>query len=91
MYEQHGFQVLKDSQVSIEATVRVGKRFKYTFLGPLTFEEKVTEKYGRQLILVVRMGKNNFPVLEQTDYLVEYPRIEILVPEVVARSMRLIK
>jgi len=37
------------------------------------------------------MDKGKFPTLEETDYEIEYPRIEILVPETVAKSMRLIK
>lgn len=91
IYQQHGFKVLKDSGDSIEATVRVGRRYKYVFSGPCTFEEKITEKYGRQCIIVVRMDKDKFPVLEETDYEIEYPRIEILIPECIAKSMRLIK
>lgn len=90
-YEQHGFRILRHSRDSIEATVRIGKRYKYTFLGPCTFEEKTTEKYGRQCIIVVRMDKGRFPLLEQTDYEIEYPRIEILIPETIAYRMRLIK
>ena len=91
IYEQHGFKILRQSKLSIEATVRIGKRYKYTFLGPCTFEEKTTAKYGRQCIIVVRMDKGKFPVLEQTDYEIEYPRIEILIPEAVAHRMRLIR
>ena len=90
LYEQHGFKVLKDSKTKIEATARIGKRFKYTFLGKLTFEEKYTVKYGRQCIIVVHMEKGEFPVLEETDYEIEYPRIEICVPEVVAKDMKLL-
>lgn len=91
LYEQHGFKILRDSQFPLEATVRVGKRFKYVFLGKLTFEEKTTEKYGRQCVIVVRMDKGKFPTLQETDYEIEYPRIEICVPETVAKAMRLIK
>jgi len=91
VYEQHGFKILRHSKDSIEATVRVGKRFKYTFLGPCTFEDKFTAKYGRQCIIVVRMDKGKFPTLEETDYEVEYPRIEILIPETIAKRMRLMK
>jgi len=90
VYEQHGFRILKDSRTKIEATARIGRRFKYTFLGKLTFEEKYTTKYGRQCIIVVHMGKGEFPVLEETDYEIEYPRIEICIPEVVAKHMRLL-
>jgi hypothetical protein len=91
VYEQHGFKILRDSRTELDATVRVGKRFKYLFQGRLTFEEKTTAKYGRQCIIVVHMDKGKFPFLEETDYEIEYPRIEILVPEIIAKSMRLIK
>jgi len=91
IYEQHGLKILRHSRLGIEATVRIGKHYKYTFLGPCTFEEKTTAKYGRQCIIVVRMDKGKFPTLEQTDYEIEYPRIEILIPEGIAKSMRLIK
>ena len=91
IYEQHGFKILRDSKVDIDATVRVGKRFKYLFQARLTFEEKVTAKYGKQCIISVFLPMGEFPILEQTDYVIEYPRIEILVPETVARAMRLLK
>lgn len=90
LYEQHGFRILRDSKTSLDATVRIGRQYKYLFQGRLTFEEKVTEKYGRQCIICVHLPKGKFPVLEETEYMVEYPRIEILVPETVAKAMRLI-
>jgi hypothetical protein len=91
VYEQEGFRVFKDSKCDLDATVRIGKTYKYLYRGQLTFEEKFTERYGRQVIICVHLPKGKFPVLERTDYSIDYPRIEILVPEVVARSMRLIK
>jgi hypothetical protein len=91
IYEQHGFYILKDSKTNLDATVRVSRRYKYLFQGRLTFEEKTTEKYGRQVIISVHLPKGKFPILEETDYEVEYPRIEILIPETVAKSMRLIR
>jgi len=91
IYEQHGFKILRHSRVPIQATVRIGKNLKYVFEGPLTLEEKVTDRYGKQCIIVIRMDKDKFPTLEQTDYEIEYPRIEICVPEEAARRMKLLR
>jgi len=87
---KHGFTILRDSKVPIEATVRINESEKYTFLGKCTVEEKITPKYGRQAIIVVRMDANNFPKLETTEYKIKYPRIEILLPEEPALTMRLL-
>jgi hypothetical protein len=91
LYEQHGFRVFKDSMTDLDATVRVGRKYKYLFQGRLTFEEKVTPKYGKQVIIAVHLPKGKLATLEETPYEVDYNRIEILVPEYVAKRMRLIK
>jgi len=88
---EHGFQILKDSKVTVEATARFSENMKHTFLGRLTFEKKYTEKYGWQVIICVWQKEGEYPTLEVTDYSIKRGRIEICVPETVAKRMRLIR
>ena len=88
---KHGFTILKDSKSFIEATARINEHDKFVFLGRCTFEKKWTEKYGTQVIIVVYLREGEYPRLEVTDYAIKRGRIEICIPEVVARRMRLIK
>ena len=88
---QHGFTILKDSKTHIEATARINEHDKFVFLGRCTFEKKYTLKYGTQVIISVWLPEGEYPKLEVTDYAIKRGRIEICLPEVVARRMRLIK
>jgi len=88
---EHGFEIFKDSKVTIEATARFSPNMKHTFKGRLTFEKKFTERYGWQVIISMWLKEGEYPTLEVTDYTIKRGRIEICVPETVARSMRLIR
>ena len=88
---QHGFTILKDSKTSIEATARINEHDKFVFLGRCTFEKKHTQRYGTQVIIVVYLPEGEYPRLEVTDYAIKRGRIEICIPEIIARKMRLIK
>ena len=88
---EHGFEILRDSKANIEATARINEHDKFTFLGRLTFEKKYTQRYGTQVIIVVYLPEGVYPRLDKTDYAIKRGRIEICIPEVVARRMRLIK
>lgn len=88
---EHGFTILKDSKSCIEATARINEHDKFVFLGRCTFEKKYTQRYGTQVIIAVWLGEGEYPKLEKTDYGIKRGRIEICIPEVVARRMRLIK
>ncbi len=88
---EHGFEILRDSKSKIEATARINEYDKFTFLGRLTFEKKYTLRYGTQVIIVVFLEEGEYPRLDKTDYAIKRGRIEICVPEVVARRMRLIR
>lgn len=88
---EHGFEILKDSKSCIEATARINEFDKFVFLGRCTFEKKYTIKYGTQVIISVWLGEGEYPRLTKTEYGIKRGRIEICIPEVVARRMRLIK
>lgn len=87
---EHGYEILKDSKSLIEATARIDQHAKYVFLGRLTFEKVWSGKYGWQVIICVWMPEG-YPKLEERNYPISRGRIEICVPEVVARRMKLFK
>ena len=91
LVNEHGFEILKDSKSRIPATVRFSKEMKFNFLGRLTFEKKWTQRYGWECIISLWLPEGEYPQLEITDYSIKRGRIEILIPEVVARRMRLIR
>lgn len=89
---EHGFKILKDSgPFKIEATTRINKHQKYVTKGRLTVEEKYTQKYGRQIVISLWPSDGEFPELEtREDYEISRGRLEICIPEVAARRMRLL-
>lgn len=89
MINSHGFEILEDSQTTIEATARFSETMKLTYIGRLTFEKKVTPKYGTQVIISLWLSEGKFPELTVTDYVIKRGRIEICVPEIIAKRMRL--
>lgn len=88
---QHGFEVLKDSKECIEATARVSRNMKFTFVGRCTVEKKFTPKYGWQIVVSVWLGDGVFPQMELTSYQIDRGRIEICLPLKIAKSMKLIR
>jgi len=88
---EQGFDIQRDSREDIEATARVSRNMKFTFRGRLTFERKVTARYGPQIIISLWLEDNSFPILEVTPYRIDRGRIEICVPEAVAKRMKLTK
>jgi len=89
---KHGFTILKDSgPYKVEATTRINRTQKYLTIGRLTIEEKYTEKYGRQIVISLWPSDGEFPELEtRPDYEISRGRLEICIPEVVAKRMRLL-
>lgn len=85
-----GFEILRDSQTRIEATARFSQNMKYTFIGRLTFEKKITQRYGCQVIIAVWLNEGEYPRLDLTEYDIKRGRIEICVPEIVANRMHLL-
>jgi len=92
LVNEHGYEILKDSKTRIEATARFNEHDKFVYYGRCTFEKKTTMKYGTQVIISLWMDEGDYPKLEKRlDYSIKRGRIEICIPEVVARRMRLIR
>ena len=79
---EHDFYVLAKSQGTVEAVTRFSEDKKLEFPGVASFELKMTDKYGPQLILTAFGAEGKWPITVTTDYHIARPRIEIPVMSV---------
>jgi len=74
------FGILAKTESPIDAVVRHSEKAKLDFPAIASVELGFSEKYGFQVILCAFGLEGKFPVLVQTDYQINRPRIEVAVP-----------
>jgi len=74
------FGILAKTESPIDAVVRHSERAKLDFPAFASVELGFSQRYGYQVILCAFGLEGKFPVLVQTDYQINRPRIEVVVP-----------